>query len=243
MIGFFILLIACFNFMNLFTAQSSKRAKEVGLKKVVGSNRLQLVVQFLGESLIMTIISSLLAILIVEMLLPYVNQFLEISLHIEYLNQNFIFSIMTIVILTGIIAGSYPSLFLSSFKPIKILSGDFSSGLKGANLRRILVITQFSLSIGLIICTAVIFRQMNYIQNKKLGFDKENVVYIPITKNIGEKYDVVKHQLLNNPNIIAVTAKDFLGTGLIPLANVNWEGKKSDAEINMVISNVELRFN
>jgi len=225
-IAFFILFIACINFMNLSTARSAHRAKEVGLRKVVGSNRTQLMKQFFGESIFLTFIAAFFAVLLVELFLPAFNRLSGKHLVVHYSDLRLIFGLIAVIILTGILAGTYPAVYLSSFKPAVVLKSAMKSGLKGSVFRKVLVVTQFSLSIGFIICTAVIYSQLRYMRNAELGFDKDNLVWIPVTKNIETKFESVKYELLKNSNILGVSAAGESNHG----ANLDWEGMDPDRE-------------
>jgi predicted permease len=226
LIAFFVLFIACINYMNLATARSVSRVKEVGLRKVVGSNRQQLAKQFLGESLFFVLLSYILSIVLIKLFLPAFNQIAGKQLVISFVDSRFIFGSLILVFFTGLVAGSYPAFYLSSFPAVEVLKGHSLSGLKGAAFRRILVVTQFSLSVGLIICTAVVHQQLDFLRNKELGFDKENIVSIPMKENIGKNYQAIKNRLLQNPSIISVTAKDRLPTRPFDIGMIDWEGKE-----------------
>ena len=226
--AFFILAIACINFMNLATARSGRRSKEIGMRKVIGASKGNLVRQFLAESVVSSLFAIIIAILIVQTLLPVFNTLSgkEISSN-ALLNINIILGLIGILFITGILSGSYPALFLSSFQPVKVLKNSFSTGLKGALFRKVLVIFQFSLMIILVIGTIVIYHQLKYIQNSKLGFDKEHLIYIPMNNDVRMKYEPFKKDLLNNPNILNVSASSslpFWGTD-IATEDVSWEGK------------------
>ncbi len=180
-IALLILLIACINFMNLATARSMDRAKEVGLRKVVGAERSRLIFQFLGESIILALISLVLAILLIESLLPIFNQLTGKELAVSYLqNPLTILGFAGIALFVGIFAGSYPAFVLSAFQPITVLKGRFKTNAKGAWLRKGLVVAQFTISIALIIGTIVVMNQLDFLRNKKLGFNKEHVIVMPI---------------------------------------------------------------
>ena len=237
-IACFILLIACINFMNLATARAGNRAKEVGMRKVVGAIRKDLIKQFYSEALLIASISLFISALCIKLLLPAFNTLAgkEISLG---LSDNFqillIFSVITF--LTGIISGSYPAILLSSFQPVKILTGKFNLGAGGSAsiLRRVLVVTQFSLSIMLVIGTLVVYNQLNYMKNKKLGFEKEQILTIVMRGGFGQKFETVKNELLQNPNIVKVTATSNLPTSGYSFSNSlwDWDGKNPDDEILM----------
>ena len=210
-IGLFILLLACINFVNLSTARSANRAKEVGIKKVVGSSRHDLIIQFLSESMIISAISAAIAVGLVELLLPYFNNLAGKEIETSYIG-NFVSSIslLLIVITTGILAGSFPAFVLSAFNPATVLKGNLAAGSRKAWLRRGLVVFQFTTSIVLIICTFVVFSQLNYIQNKKLGFDKEHVLIINDAYTLGNKIDSFKEEVLRNPGVVSGTISGYL---------------------------------
>ncbi len=200
-IALFILLIACINFMNLSTARSSIRSKEVGIRKVLGSRKTQLVRQFLAESFLLTFIAILVAIGLVELFLPAYSSFAGKGLHLGYLNNWFIIpAIFLAVVTVGLLAGSYPSFFLSSFEPAKVLKGSVS-GNKGNPLRSGLVVFQFSVSIVLLIVTSIVYSQLRYIQTTKLGFDKEHILVIQRAWALENHADAFKQELMKNGEI------------------------------------------
>lgn len=213
-VAVFMLLIACINFMNLSTAGASKRSREVGIRKVLGSLRLQLVRQFLSESLLLTAIAMVLALGLVYWSLPFFNDIAGQNLSLR-LNENpwVIPGLLLFGLITGVLAGSYPAFFLSSFNPIAVLKGKFTSGKKSTGLRSGLVVFQFFISISLIVGTTIIFQQLSYIRNKKLGYEKEQVVVIQETYWLRENQDVYRQQLLQDPRIISVTRSGFLPAG------------------------------
>ncbi|MBT3755431.1 MAG: FtsX-like permease family protein [Candidatus Cloacimonetes bacterium] len=229
-IAFLILVIACINYMNLSTARSARRAREVGLRKVVGANRIQLSRQFLFESLLLALLSMAFALVIVELVLPYYNSFVGKDLSLG-LNSFTILLIAGIVIGTGIVAGSYPAFLLSSFKPVKVLKGSITSGKGGMLFRKILVIIQFTLSIILIISTITIFNQLRFMQNKKLGLDKEDVMYIRSNDVLKEKYESFRSELTNHPDILSLCGSSFLPTGIWSNGSGwDWNGREDGFE-------------
>jgi ABC-type antimicrobial peptide transport system permease subunit len=223
MIAFFILLIACINFMNLTTAQSANRSREVGLRKVVGAQRKQLIRQFFGESIIITLLALIIALIIVELFLPAFRNLTWKPLQTNYLNSTSpVLAILGITLLTGLLAGIYPALFLSSFRPVKVLSGSLNSGAAGSVMRKILVVTQFSLSIILIIATIVVFNQTELMKNKNLGLEKDHLLYIRIEGNLKSNYSSMKNELLRHANIQNVAMTSHSPTG------VYWNGQDWD---------------
>ena len=229
MIAIFILLIACVNFMNLSTARSSNRAKEVGVRKVLGSARKYLVAQFLTESLLVTLTSTILAVGLAWLLLPLFNQMAGKQLAFTSDNLTWLLpSLLVIVLVVGFLAGSYPAFFLSAFQPIDVLKGKIAKGFKGSFLRSFLVIFQFSISIFLIIGTLVIYNQLNYIHNKSLGFDRNQVLVVKNTNVLGKQADILKKELKQLPGVVNTTMSSYqptgdknLKTGLFPDATID----------------------
>ena len=215
-VAVFILLIACINFMNLTTARSASRAKEVGMRKVVGSFKSQLVGQFLNESILLSCLAFIFAIVIVSLSLPFFNNITGKEFSVSYFNDPIIIlTLIGIAIIVGIIAGSYPAFVLASFKPVVVLKGKIAEGMKSSWLRSILVVFQFSISIIVFICTFIVYNQLSYIQNKKLGFEKEHVLVIHRVGALGNQKETFKQNLLKHPDIISVTHSNILpGRGL-----------------------------
>ncbi len=213
-IALFILLIACVNFMNLATARSAGRAKEVGLRKVIGAQRPQLIRQFLSESIITAVLSLLIALGIVLLVLPKFNQFIsrDLSLNISANILLFIF-LFFIAIFVGLISGIYPAVFLSAFKPVRVLKGNLDTGKKGLSFRTVLVVFQFATSIILIVCVSVVSGQLDYMQTRNLGFDEEHVVVLPSSPTIIFRLEGFKTRLLQNPNILSISAAKRVPSG------------------------------
>lgn len=226
-IAAFILIIACINFINLSTARSANRAKEVGLRKVVGAKRYELISQFLGESIFFSFISMIFSIIIVIQFMPIFNSITAKNLTINFLEGNTILSMIVIItLITGIAAGSYPAIFLSSFQPTRVLKGTLKTGAKNSSFRKILVSIQFILTIFLIIGTLVVNRQLNFIQNEKLGFEAEHVCSINLPGNLREKTDLLKTELLKNTNVTHISAVSHVPTE-IKWSTIleEWEGR------------------
>ncbi len=228
-IAIFILLIAVINFVNLSTAKSANRAKEVGLRKVVGSLRSNIISQFLNESILFSIISFFIGTSIAGIMIPYFNTIAGKSISLPWNEVWFIPSLLILSIVVGIVAGIYPSFYLSSFKPIQILKGNLTRGAKSSPLRSTLVIFQFTTSIILIIGTMVIYRQMNFILNKKIGFEKEQVVLLQGTNTLGNQIVSFANELRELPQIVEVTTGDYLPVrGSKRNGNSFWnEGKRN----------------
>ena len=231
-VALFILAVACINFMNLATARSARRAKEVGLRKVVGAGRKQLIAQFIGESLLISFIALLIAVGLVLLLLPVFNELAGKELSIQLLDGKNIVILLSIALATGLISGSYPALFLSGFKPVKILKGNMKT--MGGNLifRNALVVVQFVVSIVLLAGTAVVYRQLTFIKDMNLGFDKSNLLYLPMAGEMWSKQQALKADLKQNPLTADYTVINDLPTNLTSgTVNVEWEGKDPASQI------------
>jgi len=242
-VAIIILLIACINFMNLSTARSEKRAKEVGIRKTLGSDKRQLRWQFLFESVILTFIAFLFSLLAVMLLLPAFNSLLDKKLTLHP-NDPFFWTGMAVIILfTGVIAGSYPAFYLSSFNPVKVLKGTFMAGRKAILPRRILVVTQFVISILLISATLIVYRQLQYIKNRDLGYNPDNLIVSPSSDDLNKNFGALKQDLLNTGMIYATTRT------LSPITQVwwrspspNWDGKPADLEIIFTGQSADMDF-
>jgi putative ABC transport system permease protein len=235
-----ILVIACINFMNLATARSAKRAREVGLRKVIGARRAQIVRQFYGESLFMIVLALGFALVLVGLLLPMFNRLSGKNLTLDFSGNLMVYLILIcIALFTGILSGSYPAIFLSSFLPVKVLKGSFRSSSANPTFRKVLVVFQFSLSIILIICTAIIYSQLQYIQKRDLGFDRENLVYMGMNDSIAQNYEAIKNEMLQNPRILNVTRTFQIPSYNKYSADADWEGKNPSQQIMLNISLVD----
>lgn len=215
-VGIFMLLIACINYMNLATARSAKRAREVGIRKVLGSWRIHLIGQFLAESVLLTLISMALSLLLIFILLPTLNSLLDLSLDFSLLFQPLLLlSILGILVLVGIIGGSYPAFFLSSFQPASVLKGSLHRIKGNVPLRKILVVTQFAISLAMLICTGIVYDQLNFLQEKDLGFTQDQVIRFGLNQpGSREKWPVLREKLLQHPGVIqAGTANSSPGLG------------------------------
>lgn len=204
-IAVFILLIACINFMNLSTARSQKRAREVGIRKVVGAPREKLIIQFISESILIALIAGIIALILVQLCLPWYNILVNIPLHVEYGSFYFWASFIFFILFTGILAGSYPAFFLSSFKPVKVLKGTFQSAGSIITPRKILVVTQFTFAIILIISTIIVKHQINYALSRDTGYSKEQLVYSYLQGDISKNYELIRNELLSSGAAVSVT--------------------------------------
>ena len=225
-IAIFILLIACINFMNLATARSAKRAKEVGIRKVIGAARFTLMGQFIGEAMLLTFISLVVSVLMVILLLPAFNSLTGKQMSLP-LNETFFWiRLVVLFLLVSFIAGSYPSLFLSSLNPTKVLKGKLKFGWGAALFRRSLVAFQFALSIIMIAGMIVIYRQLDYVQTKNLGYDRENLLYIPMEGDLGKKYTAFKEEASKMPRVKSVSKIRQSPTRISShTGDIKWEGK------------------
>lgn len=235
LLAFCILLTACVNFMNLSTARSESRAKEVGVRKAIGSSRKSLINQFFLESMLITFIATVLAFILVEVSLPYFNNLLNINLKIDYTSIYFWITLFSLGVFTGFIAGSYPALYLSSFEPIKVLKSFKNKSDSSVSVRKILVVGQFVFATCLIVCTAVIYQQLNYIKNKPIGYDQANLIQIKVEGKMQDegKLDLLKTQFIKSG---ATSNLTFFSSDITEGGNnttdVQWEGKNPNEVIS-----------
>lgn len=242
-IAAFVLILACINFMNLTTARSANRAKEVGIRKVMGAYRQNLVWQFMSEAFLITISAILIAFLASSLLLQPFNELTGKEIALEKLvSIDFIIIGIIVMLVVGFFAGSYPSLYLSKFKPVDVLKGKVSSGMKGSKLRSFLVVLQFSVSIIMIIGTIFVYKQLNYIQNKKLGFDKEQILMIQDAWLIGDadKVETFKNEVLQNSQVLNATVSSFLPVQTISNNTVWFKGKNAGKGDSHIIYNYRI---
>jgi putative ABC transport system permease protein len=239
-----ILIIACMNFINISTARSVNRAKEICLRKVVGANRAQLGKQLLGESILLSLIAAAVAVTFAEFLLPVFNYLAGKELSLVYSNPALLVGLLTIVILTGILSGMFPAIYLSAFQPVKVLKGHLRSSRSALHLRRILVVFQFALSLVLIIATIVISSQIAYINNKDLGLNKENVLYLVASQGIKEHYATFKKELKKNPKVVSVTAAAQGITHINSTLGNNWgfDGRDPNQKLEVHFDWVSLDY-
>jgi predicted permease len=238
LVAVFILFIACINFMNLTTARSGRRAKEIGIRKVAGAFRGSLVRQFLSEAVLLTIIAALVAICLVTAILPSFNQLTDKNIAIPYNNILFWSGLLGFIGFTGILAGSYPALFLSGLKPIRVLKGSLKFTGSSILFRKGLVVFQFVLSIILIIGTIVVARQISYVQNADLGFDRDNLVYIPMEGDLGSKYEVFRQQAARIPGVKLVSAIQDrpIHIGRDITTSIDWTGKDPTTNVQFAVT-------
>ncbi|MBN1480742.1 ABC transporter permease [candidate division KSB1 bacterium] len=221
-----ILLIACMNYMNLSNALALKRTREIGIHKVVGARRFHLLSQYLGETLILTLLALGCALLFVELLLPMLNQISGKFLSMSFLNPKFILILLLTTLATAGISGLYPALFMSAFQPIQVLKGRFFIHENGMNLKKGLILFQFSLSIVIIISTIIVLNQMNFIRDANLGYDKENILCLKVKGDVSGQYAAFKNKLLENPDVLTVSRSEPLDANeLGETEDVFWQGK------------------
>ncbi len=232
-IAFLIMTVACFNYMNLSTARSAGRAKEIGIRKVLGANRKDLVRQFFAESFLFSFIALLISIFLVLLILPQFNSLVEKEINIKSLNSGFLLvGVLLLTITVSVFSGSYPAVFLSSFNPVRVMKGRNNTGPnKIFRFRNILVILQFSVSVFIIIATLFIYKQLSFIQERELGFNKEHVLYIQSSSGLTEKYNTFKAELSKNPNILNMTLSSGTPASTYTVGGVDWEGETPDDEI------------
>ena len=243
LIAVFILVIACINFMNLSTARSGIRAKEIGLKKVLGIHRQQLIRQFLAESVLMSMISLALGVILLELFLPFFRGLTSRPLEIQYFDNAVVLPcLIGFAIVVGVIAGVYPAFVISSFQPVNILKGLFSGSPKGSTMRTILVVLQFSISILLIVATTIVYKQLDFILTKDLGFDREQVLSIPIADKYRRNYETLKHQLGDVPGVLNITTSNSLPVHISGFNPVSWEGKSPEEPVHMSFVSVDYDY-
>lgn len=237
-VALFLILIAAMNYMNLATARSSKRAREVGLRKVVGSRRSALVLQFLSESTTFTVISLILSIILLAILLPKFNELAgkSFDLHILY-SPVVLLSLVGVIAVVGIFGGSYPAFYLSKFSPVTVFKGEITQGSAGSMFRRILVVTQFTISVAMIVCTLVVFKQLNYMKTKDQGFDQKNIISFQLNQAMIQKFSVLKQAMHENPNILYVGSTDTpVGEGSAKIIfKMESDQGMSDRGVNLAI--------
>ncbi len=239
-----VLIIACINFINLTTARSNTRAKEIGMRKVVGAERADIIRQFIGESIILSAIALLVAVGLVYLFLPAFNNLAEKQLTLDIAdNVSTLFLLLGIILFTGLASGSYPAFMLSSFRPVNVLKkGKLQSGSGGFVLRKILVVSQFTATIVLIIGTFLMYKQLNYIRNKDIGLDRDHVVAISMNSELRKAYRSFKNEIKQHPNVINVTAARRLPTNIGHINPVYWEGKGPEDYITMTDASIDYDY-
>ncbi len=233
-LGLVVLIIACINFMNLSTARSEKRAKEVGVRKAVGSNRKQLIRQFLSESMFISALAFLLALAIVSLALPYFNRLTEKEMSLQITSPLFWIIMIAFTLLTGLLAGSYPAFYLSSFNPVNVLKGNLKMGRSDALPRKILVVMQFASSVILMIGTVIIYQEIQHGKNRPIGFDNRGLISVDWSSDIGKNYDALRADLLST-GVVRSVCKSNSPPSQIYSNNNGWEWKNSQPVEKTVI--------
>ena len=242
-VAVFILLIACINFMNLTTARSMKRAREIGVRKVIGARRYGLIGQFIGEAMLIVGIAVIFSLIMVVLVMPAFNRLSSKEISIPFREPSFWWAMAGLILATGLVSGSYPALYLSSFRPARVLKGPMKFSTKALWFRKGLVVFQFVLSIILIIGTIVVSRQVDFIQTTNLGYDRENLVYIPLEGDLTGKYELFKNKAAALPGVSAVTRMTDLPTQLHNgTGGVDWPGKDQTRDIDFSYSFVGYDF-
>ena len=244
LIAWIILIIACINFMNLATARSEQRAREVGVRKVLGAGKGKLIGQFIGESLIMAFISAFLAVIIVYVVLPAFNMLVEKQLIVDILNPVHIGALVSIAILCGLIAGSYPAFYLSSFNPVTVLKGlKLKSGASAGFIRKSLVIVQFTISVVLIISTIIIYQQLQHVKDRDLGYNKEGLVYTTLSGKMKENFGVIKNDLIRTGVVqnASLSNSQVLQLGS-NTGDFDWQGKDPNKQVLITVEGVNPEY-
>jgi ABC-type antimicrobial peptide transport system permease subunit len=243
-IGVFVLLLACINFMNLSTARSEKRAREVGIRKAIGSLRSQLIYQFFSESLLCVLFAFVISLLLVQVSLPFFNEISDKQMSILWNNPTFWLLSIGFCLITGLVTGSYPAFYLSSFKPIKVLKGSFRVGRLAAVPRKVLVVLQFTVSVILIIGTIVVFRQIQFAKNRPVGYSRNGLIYIStVTDDIHKHFDAVKSGLISNGAITEMAEAGSAPTGNAGSTSaIEWEGKDPNLSVDFPQNNVSYDY-
>ena len=243
-IGVFVLLLACINFMNLSTARSEKRAKEVGIRKAIGSLRSQLVYQFFSESLLFVVLALALSILLVQLSLPFFNAVSDKNMSVLWSSALFWLMVVGFSLFTGLIAGSYPALYLSSFEPVKVLKGSFKVGRFAAVPRKVLVVIQFTVSITLIIGTIIVFRQIQFAKDRPIGYSRDGLVSVPVLNDdIHKHLDVVKTELLKSQAVVSVAEAGAAPTEYSSSSSgFDWKGKDPNMSVDFPNEGVSYDF-
>ena len=243
-LAFIILLMACINYMNLATARAASRAKEIGLRKTVGAQRKQIMSQFFSESILLAFMSFIFALIIVILLLPLYNDLTGKQFTVGSLfNSEFLIVLLFVALVTGLISGSFPALFLSSFSPIKALKGNPHSGVKSNFFRKTLVVFQFCLSVILIIGTIVAFQQLQFMRSKKAGYEKDHLLYLPLRGEAVNSYKALKQELLKTPNVLNVSGIDQTPTDIgTNSSGAKWDGKDPNSDPLITTAAIDYDF-
>jgi putative ABC transport system permease protein len=242
-VAILILVMACINFMNLSTARSASRGREVGIRKSVGAQKTGLIIQFITESILLSFIALLFALVIVQLLLPFFNDVTGKSIQLDFTNPILVSGTLIITVTCGLLAGSYPSFVLSRFNPAKVLKGDSQSGFTGSRLRKTLVVIQFATSVILVVGSIAVYKQITYISKRNLGFDKDNIIVLDQNDGIVKNYQAIKNDLLQLPTVKNIA---FGGNNIftIPITTTDpiWNGKSDNSSISFKIYRCDAAF-
>lgn len=241
-IAIFIVLIACINYMSLSTARHTNRAKEIGIKKAIGATRRNIIFQFMAESLFMTTFAFICALLLVAIARPYFNGIAGVAISMQYKNPRFIVSMLLLLFLIGLLAGSYPALYLSSIQPCSIFRKSIQGWAKRFNFRHVLTIIQFSLSIALIIGMLVVNQQVHFLHTKNLGFNKENILCLQLRRSTETNYKSMQHELAQYPDIMGVAVKNCSPDRIYRATQANWAGKDPDKRAIWEVSWIDATY-
>ncbi len=231
LVGIFILAIACINFMNLATARSERRAREVGIRKSVGSMRRQLIVQFIGESVLIAAFAFIVAVLLTEASLPLYNTLIEKSLYIDYTSPAFWLFAAGVILVTGVVSGSYPAFYLSSFNVTRVLKGKIKFGRGATTPRKVLVVMQFLIAIVLVVVSIVVMQQIKHVKARQLGYNQENLITISYNSELGRNYPTLKQELLSSGVVESVTKSNSPITDIYSNNFLDWPGKPEDLKV------------
>ncbi|MFB3133080.1 MAG: ABC transporter permease, partial [Rhodothermales bacterium] len=239
-----ILLLACINYMNLASARAAGRAAEVGLRKVVGAHRIQIVKQFIGESMLLSLGAVVLAMGAVYLLLPVFNALVDRPLAVDLFDDGYLLGgVLLLGLFVGLVAGSYPAFFMAALSPVQVLKGSPGKGARGGRLRNVLVTLQFTASIVLVIATVVVVQQLHYLQSKKLGYNKEQVVVVPVADGeVRAQYETIKAELMTHPSVVKATVFNQPPTNITSSSGADWEGKPDDRKASMHLTTVDYDF-
>lgn len=241
LIGFLILVIGGLNYVNLTTARSIKRAKEVGIRKTFGAGKSNIIKQFLFESISLALLSLFIAVMIIMLVLPNFNSYVEREFTLlQFLTPTFLVYTFAAILIIGFLAGSFPAFIISSFKPASIFCNKFEQGNKGFTTRNVFILLQFSIAIILIICTVVIENQLNLISSMNMGYSRDQIINIEVKSDkVWDKLDVIKNELKNNPNVLMVSSSTYLPNEILDQTHLNWPGREEDIEIGTYTSNAD----
>jgi len=242
-VAILILAMACINFMNLSTARSASRSREVGIRKSIGAQKSGLIIQFISESILLSFIALLFALVIVQLLLPYFNDVTGKTIQLDLTNPILVSGALLITVISGLLAGSYPSFVLSGFNPAKVLKGDNQSGLRGSRLRKTLVVIQFATSVILVVGSISVYKQIIYISKRNLGFDKDNIIVLDKNEGMVKHYQTIRNDLLQLPNVKHIA---FGGSNIftVPITTTDpvWSGKPDNSSISFKIYRCDAEF-